>query len=313
MVVEHPLGDRVDAKALEHSEADLRVALEHEPLGIGERAWLAQDLLRDRELAEVVEAAREAGQLDLLLVEADALGQAGGQVRDAARVAARVGVAQVDGLGEARRGAVARRPVGPVGETTQLCQLDDIRAVEVHPVAAVLLGPVEGAVGEADQLVTVERLLGEARNAGADGDRADELQLELADPLHDRPCDGECLARVVVGQEERELVSTQPEGLAVLAELRGEVGEQPVALRMAVEVVDALEVVDVDQAEREGRASGLGLHELALEPVVEMSMVAEAGQRIGECETHGPERVIGRALVERDCEQRTHEHRREER
>ena len=117
----------------------------------------------------------------------------------------------------------------------------------------------------------------------------------------------------MVGQEQRELVAAEPEGLAVLAQLRGELGEQPVALGMAVEVVDALEVVDVDQAEREGRASRLGLHELALEPVVEMPVVAEPGERVGECEAHRAERVVGRALIERNREQRPDEHRREER
>ena len=66
VVVQHPVGDRLDAEALEHPVADLRVPLEHEPLRLGQRARLAEDLLRDRELAEVVQAAGEPGQLDLL-------------------------------------------------------------------------------------------------------------------------------------------------------------------------------------------------------------------------------------------------------
>ena len=44
---------------------DLRVALQHEPLGLVERARLAQDLLRDGELAEIVKARGKTGELDL--------------------------------------------------------------------------------------------------------------------------------------------------------------------------------------------------------------------------------------------------------
>ena len=71
VVVQHPLRDRLDAEALEHPVADLRMPLEHEPLRLVERARLAQDLLGDRELAQVVQAAREARQLDLRLVDAE--------------------------------------------------------------------------------------------------------------------------------------------------------------------------------------------------------------------------------------------------
>ena len=313
MVVEHPLGDGIDPEALEHAEADLRMPFEHEPLRVGQRAGLAQDLLGNRELAEIVQAAREARDLDLLLVEADPLREAGGEVGDAARMAAGVGVAQVDGLREAGGRAVAGGAVGAVGEAAELGELDDVGAVEVHTVATVLLGPVERAVGEADQLVAVERLLREAGDSGADGDRADQVELEPADPLHDRAGDRERLARVVLGQQKGELVAAEPEGLAVLAQLGRELGEEPVAFGMAVEVVDALEVVDVDQAEREGRAAGLGLDELALEPVVEVPVVPEPGERVRQGEAHRAQRVVGRALVERDREQRPDEHRREQR
>ena len=83
VMVEHPFGDRVDAEALEHSVADLGVALEDEALRRRQWTGLAQDLLRDRELAEVVEAAREAGQLDLLLIQAEPLRDPGSQLGDA--------------------------------------------------------------------------------------------------------------------------------------------------------------------------------------------------------------------------------------
>ena len=79
VMVQNPLGDGVDAEALEHAVADLRMTFEHEALRVGEWARLAQDLLGNRELAQVVQARGEAGQLDLLLV--------GGPCRSATRAA----------------------------------------------------------------------------------------------------------------------------------------------------------------------------------------------------------------------------------
>jgi hypothetical protein len=59
---------------------------------------------------------------------------------------------------------------------------------------------------------------------------------------------------------------------------------------MAVAVVDVLEVVDVDEAERERVALLLGLRQLALEPLVEVAVGAEAGTIAPRCE----ERRVGR-------------------
>ena len=76
---------------------------------------------------------------------------------------------------------------------------------------------------------------------------------------------------------------------------------------MAVTVVDPLEVVDVDQADAE-RIALLGrVGELALEPVVEMAVVAEPRQRVGQREPHRTQLAERRTLVERDREQRTDE------
>ena len=65
VVVQHPVRHRLDAEALEHPVGDLRVALDDEPFGARQLAGLLEDLFRDRELAEVVQAAGEARQLDL--------------------------------------------------------------------------------------------------------------------------------------------------------------------------------------------------------------------------------------------------------
>ena len=63
--------------------------------------------------------------------------------------------------------------------------------------------------------------------------------------------DRDGLARGLPGQEERELVSAEPERLAVLAEARRRPDERLVSDGMAVEIVDLLEVVHVEQAEGE--------------------------------------------------------------
>ena len=82
---------------------------------------------------------------------------------------------------------------------------------------------------------------------------------------------------------------------------------------MAEEVVHPLEIVDVHEAEAEVALVALGLDQLALEPLVEVAVVAEPGQGIGQREPHRPERTIGRALVEGDREQRADERGREHR
>ena len=57
-------------------------------------------------------------------------------------------------------------------------------------------------------------------------------------------------ALVQARKQQRELVTAEPERLAALAQPPGDLRQDAVAGRMAEAVVDPLEVVDVDQAER---------------------------------------------------------------
>ena len=196
------------------------MTLEHEPLRLRERAWLAQDVLRDRELAQVVEAPCEPGQLDLLPVDAEPGRDPGGELGHALGVAAGVDVAGVDGLGEARCRPEAGSPVGAGREPLQLGDLDDVGAEDPDSVLAVLLGPVEGAVRLAHELVPVEPLRGHGGDPRADGDRTGRprrRQLHGRDPLHDRLCRQLRPFLVPAGEEDRELVAAHPERLAALA------------------------------------------------------------------------------------------------
>ena len=58
---------------------------------------------------------------------------------------------------------------------------------------------------------------------------------------------------------------------------------------MTVEIVDPLEVVDVEEAERDVLAGGLALAKCALELLVKIAVVTEAGERVGKREAHGSE------------------------
>ena len=66
-------------------------------------------------------------------------------------------------------------------------------------------------------------------------------------------------------------------------------------------VVDLLEVVDVDEAERDRSVLLLRVEQFALQALVEVAVIAEAGEWIGEREPHRPQRPVRRALVERNC------------
>ncbi len=142
---------------------------------------------------------------------------------------------------------------------------------------------------------------------------ADMVEVDRRDPLHDRVCGCQCHPLVVIGEEQRELVAAEPEGLAALAESRADLREDAVARRMPVAVVDLLEVVDVDEAERQRPRLLLRTQQLALEALVELTVIAEPGQRIREREAHRPQRAVRGALVQRDCEQRPDERHRQDR
>jgi len=217
-------------------------------------------------------------------------------------VTARVRVAGIDRLGEGRGCPVTRSLIGAGRKPFELRELDDFRAIQPHAVLAVLLRPVQSAVGEADELVTAVALHGEGREPRTDRHGADVVEVDRRDPLHDRIRGCQCHPLVVFGEEQRELVAAESEGLAALAEPRTDLREDAVPRRMPVAVVDPLEVVDVDEAERQRPRLLLRAQQLALEPLVELAVIAEPGQRIREGEPHRPQRSVRRALVQRDCE-----------
>ena len=139
------------------------------------------------------------------------------------------------------------------------------------------------------------------------------FELHLAEPFDDGRGGLERRSLVVVDEENGEFVAAEAECLASLPQARRDLREDAVARRVAVLVVDPLEVVDVDEAEAELLAGVLGRDELALEPLVEVAVVSEPGQRVGQREPHRPQGPVGGALVERDREQRADQGRRKDR
>ena len=132
-----------------------------------------------------MEAGGEAGHLDLVLGEAEAPGGASRQLGDPLRMAPRVSVAGVDGPREAGRRAEARSPIGPAREPLQLGELDHVRPVGACLVLAVLLRPVERAIGKSDQLVALGSVLRRSCDTRAHCHRANLVECEPADPLDD--------------------------------------------------------------------------------------------------------------------------------
>ena len=147
-------------------------------------------------------------------------------------------------------------------------------------------------------------MLREAGNTGADGDPLDGPHVGLADPIDDRACDLGCRLGVESRQQNREFVAPEPKGLAALPQARRHLREDAIPCLMAVPVVDLFEAVDVEQAQRDDSRFGLGFRELALETFLEVAVVAEPRQRVGERQPHRAERLVGRPLVQRDRDER---------
>src|SRR5207248_7461186 len=194
-------------------------------------------------LAGVVRARREPRQLDLLVGQTEAARRARCQLGYALRVASGVDVPGIDRASEARRGAEARGAIGAARQALELRELDHVRPVGAHAVLAVLLRPVEGAVSEPDQLVALRRVLRRDRDTCAHGYRTDLLEIERRDPLHDRRGRGQRGRFAVAREQECELIATEPERLAGLAEPCGELRENAIAGRVTEAVVDPLEIV----------------------------------------------------------------------
>ena len=157
-------------------------------------------------------------------------------------------------------------------------------------------GPVEGAVGEGHELRRGARLL---QVADARRDRERDARRRLA-RSHQRaePLGGVVRAqRVGLGHEPHELLAPEaPHEVArpgdPLQGVRDRL-EHEVADLVAVDVVDLLEVVEVEQRDGEGSLVPVGPRHLAPDRLVHGPVVREARQRVAGGTGHEPAAGVG--------------------
>ena len=160
----------------------------------------------------------------------------------------------------------------------------------LDPVLARALRLVESPVGGRDQLLGLRqgRRRGDAEARGDPDRRAargDDHALLQGGPHPLGDVRGAC--GVGAGKEQHELLAAEAPGgvdlLAhALAQQLGEGADDRVPGRMAVHVVDRLEVVEVGEDERRRSAHALGADELGLELVLAVAPVGEPGEAVDE-------------------------------
>ncbi len=212
---------------------------------IDERTELGRDLVAD--LTHVVEPVQLA---------AEALQHL--QVRDRAHVARRL------------------RRVRP---------LRGVLFVDDDRVLALRLRGHHRGLGAGTELARVHRVLRAERDADRHGDDADRGKLALVQPFHEplRGADG--VRRVAGAHDHAELLAAEPADDVLRpnggAQRVGEMAEQLVADAVSVDVVDALEVVDVEHQHRDRRVRPARLLECVQQLLVEGAVIEEPGERVG--------------------------------
>ena len=140
-------------------------------------------------------------------------------------------------------------------------------------------------LGARDQLPRVGGVRRARGDPDREADRADRAERRDGDLLLDPLGEPERVGEAACRHDDRELLAADPAHRVARAhgreEDRRDLGEDVIAGRVAVHVVDALEVVEIEHHERHGRLVGRGDEELLPEPLVERAVVPEARQRVG--------------------------------
>jgi hypothetical protein len=193
------------------------------------------------------------------------------------------GLFRVDRAGERedrRQGLRALQTVGPV----TVRQLDDnLGRVDDDVVTALVLRPVQRAVCELHQFLAGFRLVkvtnsGRHRQVRGDADRGGaELRCATL---------GDCTRPVSIGlgKQQRELVAADPaenvSGAGAVLEKGCRLHQGRVSRLVAVGIVNALEVIEVEQHERKRPVIALRALNLGFDPLLEGAMIQETSQRI---------------------------------
>ena len=140
-------------------------------------------------------------------------------------------------------------------------------------------------LGARHELARVRRVLGARRDPDREADGADGAERHARDVLLHALGEPVGLGEAARRRDDRELLTADPAdgvpGAHAANEDLGDLREHLVAGRVAVDVVDALEVVEIEHHEGDRRVVGGGLDELEPEAFVERAVVPEAGERVG--------------------------------
>ncbi len=159
-----------------------------------------------------------------------------------------------------------------------------LRVEDLNVGPSVALGPVQGRVRIRQQVAAVRARVRICRHAAREGEGAAVSRLGANGAGQDAAHHGVRRLRIGMWQEQCELVTADAEA-AVCGPRRTDQqpphrGQQLVAAGMPVRVVYALQVIEVDDGERQPIADPSGLLELAVELFLECPMVPQPGNRI---------------------------------
>jgi hypothetical protein len=178
------------------------------------------------------------------------------------------------------RADVARGRRGPGGRP-----LGRALVVEHHLVLSVRLRRHHRRLRARDQLARVHRVQRPLRDTGRDGHPPGRLEVGLTQPLGEAGGQPQRVPGVARRHDHPELLAADstddvgaPDGLPRDAR---ELDQELVAGRMAVDVVDALEVVEIEHQDGDRVARARGARQLRAQALVEEAVVVEAGQRVG--------------------------------
>ena len=297
------------AGLLEDHLADLRVLRHHAPLGRGEVAGLGQDLVGDGQLAEVVQEAGGPDPLQLAPGQVDGVRERdrclGDQVRRLPRVRGPACERCQERLLGRPHGLAAhvQRPVACLGRDGRPPDRAVVARLPEHVdlVASERLGRVEGGVRIPHQHVGREDVTQAPRDTGGQGDRHHLPVRQLhRGPGHDPPellGDGRGGVGVGLGQHDQELLAPVAAGRVDGADVRREecahMAQHRVAGGMAMGVVEALEVVEVGQDDRQRVPEPARPLVLLVHATQHGLAVRDAGERVDRREAPGVRHAIG--------------------
>ena len=154
---------------------------------------------------------------------------------------------------------------------------------DLHAVAAVFLGPVERAVGALHQML--QRVApAQSADAEARGDAVDFRERFDRDQAAQLFRERGCFVHVGTRRQDQEFFAAPAADAVrvaqVLAHQSGDAGEDQIAGLVAVDVVDPLEVIDVEDHQRQLESVAVGATDFRGGESLELVPVPEAGQAI---------------------------------